>query len=317
MTIFIYEHLTSGALADEAFSPGLMHEGDAMLQALCQDLTALGHQLCVMRDTRLPELNDTYGNIHVLPISSELEYHQVWQESQKTYQGFVVIAPETEGILQRLVANLEQKQKQHFGASAEAIALCSDKLKCCRILQQANIATPETRLALDWLNDAHSGEDWIIKPIDGAGCEDTFRLNREQTTDYLFRLSHKQLEQTIIQPFILGDTLSLSLFIENTKSSLLSVNRQHINISDQHQLTLSHCEPTNEPLLHQQEVETLIQKIHATMPGLWGFVGIDLIYSEGKLWVIEINPRLTSSYAVPAFRQQRNPASQLSQYLTA
>ena len=42
---------------------------------------------------------------------------------------------------------------------------------------------------------------------------------------------------------------------------------------------------------------TLVQRMAKAMPGLWGYVGIDLIESaeQGPL-VLEINPRLTTSY---------------------
>lgn len=315
MTLFIYEHLTSGALADEAFSAGLMHEGDAMLQALCHDLTAFGHALCVMRDARLPELAAPSGYIDVITVSSQADYQQTWQQSLQQYQHFVVIAPETGGILQQLVTMLEQHDKTHYGANSEAISQCSNKLACFKLLQQQHIATPDTFSAQDWLQKAtDNDQNWVVKPLDGAGCEQTYRLNNREMKRYLSRLSQDQQSQMIIQPYISGNALSLSLFIEDEAPKLLSVNRQHI-VESSHQLTLTHSEPCPEIQLDQHSVMTLARQIHATMPGLWGFVGIDMVQSADRLWLIEINPRLTSSYADPAFRRDRNPAALLHQYL--
>lgn len=315
MTIFIYEHLTSGALADEPFSPGLMREGDAMLQALCRDLITLGHEICVLRDTRLTPLEMPTGSLQVINISAKSDYAAAWRQSLQNYQQFIVIAPETGGILQDLVSALEQHQKYHLGASAEAISLCTDKLACGRLLQQQGLLTPDSYAASDWLQQKpDNSPSWIIKPVDGAGCEQTFRFDTAGTSHFLSQLSQETRQQTIVQPFISGETLSLSLFIDNNDIQLLSVNRQHLAEAG-HQLQLKHCEAGCDELVSPGQARQLARQIHATIPGLRGFIGIDLVRNGEALWLIEINPRLTSSYAEPAFRQKGNPALALHQSL--
>jgi predicted ATP-grasp superfamily ATP-dependent carboligase len=316
MTLFIYEHLTSGALADEAISPSLLREGEAMLSAVCHDLAALGCHITVMRDSRLSALQDISGLISTLLVDSPAAYHQVWQQSLNQFSRFLVIAPETDGLLGQLVTQLEQKQKHHLGCSADAIRLCTDKLLSSQWLIKQGIATPHTVKADDWLKQAlpDTKTDWIIKPLDGAGCEQTFRMSAQQACAYLNTLSSNLLKQRIVQPYIKGTALSLSLFISDNDIEVLSVNRQHIEESD-HQLHLSHCEAGRYDLIDPALVSRLTQQIHATIPGLWGFVGIDLVQSGDALWLIEINPRLTVSYAEAALRQGHNPALSLQLYL--
>ena len=41
---------------------------------------------------------------------------------------------------------------------------------------------------------------------------------------------------------------------------------------------------------------TLINDIKRIMPGLIGFVGIDILINNNKIYIVEINPRLTTSY---------------------
>jgi len=314
MTLFIYEHLTSGALLNEPFSPGLMHEGDAMLSALSQDLLALGLAVSLMRDARLPEL-PAHPLLSVKKVSTAEEYQQYWQQSLQKNKHILLIAPETAGVLYQLVSQLEQQPIHHLGSSPEAIRLCSDKLLTSQQLLAQKIRTPTTQTVDEWLSSEQSDDDlWIIKPRDGAGCEHTFKLNGGALKNYLRTLTDEQLAQHIVQPFIPGDSLSLSLFIRATDSEILSVNRQYITEKD-HQLGLSHCQPGFDKLISKDTAQTLVEHIRATIPGLWGFVGIDLILSDEQLWVIEINPRLTSSYAEPGFRQHRNPALALHQSL--
>jgi predicted ATP-grasp superfamily ATP-dependent carboligase len=316
MTLFIYEHLTSGALADEAISPSLLQEGEAMLAAICHDIAALGCHITVMRDSRLPALSDSTGLISTVWVDSPATYRQIWQQSLNQFQQFLIIAPETNGLLGQLVTELEQRQKHHLGSSAGAIKLCTDKLLSSQWLIEHGIATPRTVKSAAWLKTSAAATEagWIIKPQDGAGCEQTFRMSAPQARSYLKSLAPSVLEQQIVQPYIEGTPLSLSLLITDSDIQVLSVNRQHIEESD-HQLHLSRCEAGQQDLIKAAEASRLTQQIHATIPGLWGFVGIDLVQSHDALWLIEINPRLTVSYAEAALRQGHNPALSLQPYL--
>ena len=43
--------------------------------------------------------------------------------------------------------------------------------------------------------------------------------------------------------------------------------------------------------------EGLVVSVAQAFPELWGYVGIDLIETPEKVFVLEINPRLTTSFA--------------------
>lgn len=287
-----------------------------MLKALCHDLAALDCELTVMRDSRLPALKDPTGRISVLPVNSQQDYRQIWQQSLQQHQQFLVIAPETDGLLEQLVNQIEHLQKHHLGCTASAIELCSDKLKCSQWLNRNAILSPETFKASEWMTviKTDNQADWIIKPRDGAGCEQTFKLPTQAAISHLRSRSTSELENCIIQPFIEGTALSLSLFVTAQEIHVLSVNRQHMDESE-HQLHLAHCEAGRDDLIESASVSRLTQQIHATMPELWGFVGIDLVQTADSLWLIEVNPRLTVSYAEPALRQRANPTRHLKPFL--
>lgn len=314
MTIFIYEHLTSGALAGTVFSEGLMREGDLMLQAVCQDLLALGHTLCVLRDARLPAIEAQAG-LKQIRITTQSDYAAAWQQCQHDYQQFIVIAPETGKVLEQLVRQLEQNNKSHLGASADAIAQCSDKRYCAELLLQAGLPTPESWLASDWSGFAADvNKKWVCKPVDGAGCEETFVMTTAALTEFCASQATEHLQQRLVQPYIEGPALSINLFIGDDVE-LLSVNRQHLSQTGS-QLHLDACLAGCDHLLDKQQALKLARQIHATIPGLWGFIGIDLVLSEETLWIIEINPRLTLSYAEPAMRLNANPARALHRKLS-
>ena len=44
------------------------------------------------------------------------------------------------------------------------------------------------------------------------------------------------------------------------------------------------------------KILSLIDNIKRAMPGLFGFVGIDILIRNDMIYIVEINPRLTTSY---------------------
>lgn len=315
MNLFIYEHLTSGALAGQPLSTGLCHEGDVMLQAMAADLIALGHQLTVLRDARLPALEPSIAkHSQTLWCEHLAEFEHQWQAAQAEYTHFIIIAPETDDILRQRVSEVLQAGNHALNSQLDSIALCSDKYRCWQHLSEAGITTPATWLAADWLTQQPSASHWVIKPIDGAGSEMTSLFDTAQSQQYLRSLTPSQREQMIVQPYLPGQSLSLSLFVADTQTHLLSINQQVMQ-QQAHRLSLSHCIVHAETELTSDQVQTCMEQVVAAISGLWGFIGLDLIVDNGRLWLIEINPRLTSSYAEQAMRKAANPARYLHQHL--
>lgn len=299
MKLFIYEHITSGALINEALPASLAHEGDVMLQSIVQDLLTSGHtSLTTLRDHRLPALN--FAGLRCFVVNSYQDFCHRWQHALNDYDLFLIIAPETDGQLLTLHHQVRESGKIALGCSLTAIEICSDKLKTAASLQAANIATPETWRAGDWLKLSETIGRWLVKPRDGAGCLDTLRFETTaQTRHYLAQLPTQQRQKTIVQPFIEGDAISISLYVNDQDSfELLSINHQHINIDNQ-QLTLTGVTVNSVPetLLSIKQANALCRKLIQAIPGLQGFVGVDVILQSQQPVVIEINPRLTTAYA--------------------
>ena len=52
----------------------------------------------------------------------------------------------------------------------------------------------------------------------------------------------------------------------------------------------------------------LVRKIATAIPGLNGYVGVDVIIDNGHIYVVEINPRVTTSYIALREILNKNPA---------
>jgi predicted ATP-grasp superfamily ATP-dependent carboligase len=152
---------------------------------------------------------------------------------------------------------------------------------------------------------------YLAKPDDGAGCEDTFLF--EDAADLEGWLAHHPERKYVVQPYLAGIAASVSCMMQAGTAVLLSVNRQHVERQD-NALIFKGVSVNALPSLWQA-AEKLAQQIAKAMPDLRGYVGIDVIVQDGELLVLEINPRLTTSYAGLRESIGRNPAELMLQML--
>lgn len=203
------------------------------------------------------------------------------------------IAPETNFILQKISALVEENNKILLNSSAEAVSLCSDKLATFQHLKQKGINTVDT-MQLDAFSQSFEGL-WVIKPKYGVGCLNCYIVSNKNEFEKII----VQLESGsdyIIQPYTKGDALSLSCLFRNGQARLLCCNQQHISIQKGN-FQLNAC-LVNLPIEESKIYHDLVNHIAQNISGLWGYVGIDIILPVlNQPLVLEINPRLTTSYA--------------------
>jgi predicted ATP-grasp superfamily ATP-dependent carboligase len=130
-----------------------------------------------------------------------------------------------------------------------------------------------------------------VKPDDGAGSEDTDKV--EDSAAAIVRLATDP-ERLVAQPWLEGQPLSLSLLCADGACRLLSCNRHEIAVRDGRvSLEAIQVNALPDP---DQRLASLAGKIAAAVPGLWGYVGVDLVLTRDGPVVLEVNPRLTTSY---------------------
>jgi tyramine---L-glutamate ligase len=134
---------------------------------------------------------------------------------------------------------------------------------------------------------------WVAKPDDGAGAEST-RLfhNEEEMRQWLAAAPERG--GFVVQPYVEGVVASLSMLCQDGRAWLLSCNRQEIAIEQGAFRFLGSIVGGLEE--RRARYEPLAAAIAAAMPELWGHVGIDLVDGDSGPLVLDINPRLTTSY---------------------
>jgi predicted ATP-grasp superfamily ATP-dependent carboligase len=294
MHIFLYEWITGGGLVEEP-SPlpeSLLIEGRAMLTALAADFAAIpGTQVTVLWDARLDAFS--LHRCRAIEVHSREDHLDEFIRRCAAADYTLVVAPEFDAILSNTVGLARAANAQLIAASDEFICIASNKQLTAERLAAAEVPVPpallidaeEDRLPRDFSYPA------VIKPLDGAGSQHTFLVTSrfDEPPPYPWP---RRLEQ-----FIPGIPTSVAFLCGPHKCFALPACRQHL--TDDGRLGY-----LGGSLLWESDLATratnLATRALAAMPPARGYVGVDLVLGAAEDGsqdaVIEINPRLTTSY---------------------
>lgn len=299
MRVLVLEAVSAGLVHERPESSPLLPEGRAMLLALLEDLTALDgvsvttvmHEAVASQAPELPKLA-------ISLVQTAAEGRDCYRRLIADADVVLVLAPETGGLLQDLVQDAGEKA---LNCTPAAIALCSDKLQLAEHCIAHGVPTIPTRL-VNWSKEVSNQHVYVVKPRDGAGCDRTFLVRGNGG----WRRAQSQYEQNhsaaIQQPLCAGRPVSVAGLFRPTGIDLLPVAEQDIGcggaFGNQYHYRGGNL-PARITPAQSAAVHALVRRAAATLPGLRGYVGFDVILpreTPEEPLLVEINPRLTTSY---------------------
>jgi predicted ATP-grasp superfamily ATP-dependent carboligase len=144
----------------------------------------------------------------------------------------------------------------------------------------------------------------VVKPDDGAGCERTYFI--ASNGDLAALRGRPEAEDCIAQVFVPGIAGSLSMICARGEAWLLTCNRQDMRLSGGQ---FRYCGGVVGGLEGKRALlAPIAAQVAAAMPDLWGYVGVDVVLGPQGPVVIEVNPRLTTSYVGLRAAIGTNPA---------
>ncbi|MGL4512938.1 MAG: ATP-grasp domain-containing protein [Lacipirellulaceae bacterium] len=293
MRVLLYEWVTGGGLVAHhgALPASLLAEGQAMAQALAADLVAAGHRVTMLRDLRVRSL--VAHGATVLDVASRGEHDDALLSEATSADAAIVIAPETDGALLAVVESLEAAGARLASPSSEFVALAGSKSATAERFAAAGVPVPFGRTLEP---DERTPDDFpypaVVKPIDGAGSQDTHVVARAEDRPPAYAWPRR------IERYAPGTAASVAALCGAADGpTLLAPCRQRLSL-DGSLRYLGGATPLAAGLADR--AEELALKALAAMPPATGYVGIDVVLGPSPHGdddvVIEVNPRLTTSY---------------------
>jgi predicted ATP-grasp superfamily ATP-dependent carboligase len=305
----VYEFVTGGGFVESPEFPPILCEAYAMLNSLVKDFSLnAGCETFTVLDRRILEEASPADASVISKVSSSIELDKAFKSALSEVDGALIVAPETNGILSRLTAIVEDTDGICLlGSSSKAIECTSNKENTIAIAKSMGITVPETVSTStdEGENSVYSqaqdiGFPVVIKPTEGAGCEGVFVINSRQDLAKSLKIlgAEKTRRSLLIQEYVKGTDASVSILSSSGGSPVaLSLNRQIIELRspNNHASTYEGGYTPFDHALKSKAFECA-RKVVSAVPGLKGYVGVDLVLTEDNPVFIEVNARITTSY---------------------
>lgn len=311
MRLFVFEYLTGGGLLTGRGSAAaiecLMSEGQAICEAVAGDFAVIdGIEVTLLRDVRQAIWQPS--RCRMLDVHSAAEFEAAFDRTTAHADWTIVIAPEIGGALADLCGRVVAVGGRLLASSLQLIELASDKHTTAEHLRQAGVPVPR---GIPFL----LGEPWpteftypaIWKPRDGAGSQGLRFIEhsgipipprdaRPGRLEEFWPRQHRphgpHEESDSIRP---GAPASVSFLCGPNELVGLPPCGQQL---DQDFHYLGGWSPLSGKLARR--AADLARRAVESLPPPLGYLGIDIVLGQSEDGsddaVIEINPRLTTSY---------------------
>jgi len=294
MHLFLYEWITGGGLVEQPgpLPESMLAEGAAMVAALAADFSALGDcQVTVLRDMRLLDLS--MPNCEIVDIHSTSDHVGTIDRLAAATDLTLVIAPEFDNLLLNIVKQVLREGGHLLSAGESLVALTADKRRTAKQLASRGVSVPESiliaadqeKLPADFPYPA------VLKPVHGAGSQHTLLVASASDEP------PPHPWPRILQRYHQGVPASVSVLCGPAGIYSLPPCRQHLTTDGR--FTYMGGSLMQEPDLAAR-ASALARQAIAALPMPHGYLGVDLVLGPSNDGsedvVIEINPRLTTSY---------------------
>jgi predicted ATP-grasp superfamily ATP-dependent carboligase len=294
--IFLYEFMTAGGCLglqqDLGSHASWYREGLAMLRAVAADFLSLADcQVLLMRDHRIPAERFPTDSRAVATPDDEL---RLLRTLAATADYSLLIGPEMGSLLLDRVRICEAAGAKLLSPRSPFVAVASHKGDTADRLREAGVPVPP---AVEWSSSRPFPLDFpypaVLKPLDGVGSEDTFLIDGPEVSSQPFR----SRPTWRLERFCPGMPASIAAIAGASSVVWLPACEQ--SISSDGRFAYRGGRVLSDERLHER-ARRLAGPALSAMPPANGFVGIDLILGRAISgqddFVIEVNPRLTTSY---------------------
>ena len=281
-SVFVLELVSTGFFGTE-IGDSFRREGRAMLDSVLADFRRIpGWVVSTLTE----------------PVSPGRFDHLQAAISGQRAASALIIAPEFDGLLEFCCDAARRAGMLLLNCGDRALALGADKWQLDEHLREEDLPTiPTTRRVL---SDGPPDVPGIVKPRFGAGSWLVRHVtSRDEWPEIAALYGAAGLSEALWQPYLPGRAVSVAALIPpDQPPRIFPVAEQRLSHDGEFRY-LGGIIPADLRPEEVERVQALASACLATLPGLCGLTGLDLIVPrEAPLSpvIVEFNPRLTTSY---------------------
>ena len=306
-SILVFEYFTASGEKDKS----IISEAEELIFSLLDDLSEFKVDLVINKSYE--DIVGEYDNVN--PILIDENIIDWLKNNAANFNNAIFIAAENDNNLYEITKVLEENNVDTYTSTSKACFITSDKYETYEALPN-NVPQPRSfrfkidpkgywKRAIDNLHEKWQAEDpltplkLIIKPLIGVDCEDIVILEDIDDLSYDLEKIFPPGSRIIVQEYIEGPDISVSLISDGRKAIPISLNEQFVELKDNKGIYLGGKLPYETE--YGDEAIEIATKAVESIEGLKGFVGVDLkINADEKdiysVYLLEINSRFTTPY---------------------
>ena len=306
-SILVFEYFTASGEKEK----NIISEAEELVFALLDDLSDFNVDLVINKS-----YEDKVKNLdNVNPILIDENIVDWLEDNASDFENAIFIAAEMNNALYNITRILEENNVKTYTSSAEACFKTSSKFETYNALPM-EIPQPRSfkfkidpkgywKRAIENLHEKWQSEDpltplkLIIKPLIGVDCENIVIINDIDDLSYDLEKIFPPGSRIIVQEYIVGTDISVSLISDGKKAVPISLNEQYVTIGNASGTYFGGKIPY-ESKYRDEAFEIATDAVEA-IGGIKGFVGVDLLINSDEkdvysVYLLEINSRFTTPY---------------------
>ncbi|WP_458454646.1 ATP-grasp domain-containing protein [Methanobrevibacter sp.] len=306
-SILVFEYFTASGEKDKC----IISEAEKLIFSLLDDLKEYNVDLVINKSYE--NIINDYSNVNPILIDENIID---WLKSNAAnFKNAIFIAAENDNNLYNITKILEENDVNTYTSSSKACFKSSDKYETYEALP-INIPQPKSfkfkidpkgywKRAIENLHEKWQAEDpltplkLIIKPLNGVDCEDIVIIDKIEDLTLDLDKIFKPGSRVLVQEYIDGTDISVSLISDGKKALPISLNKQYVELKDNKGRYLGGKIPFKSK--YKDEAFEIATNAVEAIDGLKGFVGVDLLINNDEkdiysVYLLEINSRFTTPY---------------------
>ena len=206
-------------------------------------------------------------------------------------------------ILAKNKAEFEALGVKVIVSNEDVINICNDKFEMLEYLKKINMPVPETYLDLDKALEYadFDKKTYILKPRWGMGSLSIFEAENKKELEVLYEKAKKSIQKSylrfesnadmnraiLIQEKIKGDEFGLDIFND--------IKGENLSVTVKRKYAMRSGETDIAEVTKNSDLKTVGKKIAKSLSHI-GNLDMDILLSDGKAYIIDMNARFGGGY---------------------